>query len=548
MIFQGKGPLVRREGPKLLRKLRWVPLVTILTLGSMRTPSPVVAFVPRQQQRLHVSSSSTRTIMPPPRTTTKSGFHLWSILDEQQAAGEDHDARKLGYDAERYRNRATILEHALQHKLRQSASSKTDGSSQQLSDQKLSVLQDAVHRLVQKHEKRENQIALELAKAKEVAESLEAARQRDITDWDAKHEQSQVELDGALKAVNKLRIDQQQGKQGAQRELDVLQNSLLELQSAYERDQAIWEETRLKLEQATKNLSKARKQSELRIEQLEREMQVLRSDNLALQDKLQHEHERSRRWKTKLKETTDELQVLHLQHDALLKQQEQQVVNNNAESSVGKEKAQLDIAKEQQYEEAIQIAQAAVAAAERREQGMRHQYEALVQKHESVLHDKKRLDSQLKREKLSFDQYVAREGEVHEKQRREELARRMEESAAQVPASRKPDTLGPILEHASKVVEETMRESVADEATERSLQKDRNPESPVTQTSSRRSRIVQKLVATLRPGAIGATLQRQHFTFEPPQSKWGVLKNILPRIPFRIVNIRNRKSLGKDKQ
>lgn len=261
-----------------------------------------------------------------------------------------------------------------------------------------------------------------------------------------------------------------------------------------------------------------KKRSELKNEQLQQEKQELQDENVSLQDSLQHEHERSRRWKAKWKTASDQQQILQLEYDAL-KEQQQEIGRDQQE-----QESPLDHEKSQQQQEAIEIAQAAVAAAERREQELRNQYETLAQKHESVLEEKRLLSLQLERKKQSLARRIAREREAKKSRNREGVLQFFDET---IYSSTEPDPLHPIQEHAGKVVQETSETTEAET-------------SESSQSNFRKSRIVRKFIGNLRPGTIGATLQNRHLTFEPPQSKWGFVKSLLPRIPFRVSIVRNR--------
>lgn len=328
------------------------------------------------------------------------------------SSGSSDPTRKLRYDVERYRNRSRVLESALQHKL----------NALHLSDQKLLVLQDAAKRVVRRRE------AAALADAAAVTsnnnkpvhdaaeveaewlaklERVEAARREAVTqlqDAARQHEQWQRDADASANATR--------------RDLAIAQSASEARQSADARDRAAWMAERRELE---RNLARERDLHQAAVAGIEprqrlaehaaAELAAAHAQVETLQSALRREGWRNSNLKAKFRALVETKESLQSKVDTLLRENKAALAaTGQQQQQLGAEPALLTARQQQQreYEERMEIAQSAVAAAVKREEAVQRNYKDLQKNYEQVLQEKRALEQQLAEQQPSTRAFVDR--------------------------------------------------------------------------------------------------------------------------------------------
>jgi chromosome segregation ATPase len=368
------------------------------------------------------------------RVSTKSvGARTPWIITRRSTPVENDTSRDeplVEYDdLQRYRNRAMLLERIFQQKMKE----------YRLAERKLLVLQDTVQKLVRKHEK-EQTAAIEsermtaqtkLQDFREAANVLQqAAVNKTKEELENKLENAKLAQVGTLKALQQ-QWDEKESKMAKQK--NELWNDYQTLKDQYDEEKKQWEQDARQKALFQAQLAREQKSVEdkrNRIQELEHtlgqtkaKIQSVKADSRKEIEKLHEALEKSRQKVETMKSKWEALadSKRHLQSELEITQAKLQSsmetglasTSDPAQQRINEESdamAQSNTEMEQQLEESILVAQAAVAAAERREANLAKERTVLLQKlqvhkqeKESLLHRIARLEKQLLDQEMTMN-------------------------------------------------------------------------------------------------------------------------------------------------
>jgi chromosome segregation ATPase len=352
-------------------------------------------------------------------------------------------------------------------------------------------------------------------------------------------------------------------------EQKLLQRDLQQLKSSRDEDKATQTADAQKYLATQKQLSREQKllqeassrvrELEMTLSQTEKELESVKLDLQVeideLQAALRQEKQRSNNMKTKWAALADSKQVLQKAHERLQRknqelldavetaeEQQRQLADDKKKLRARDESATMQHLK-QQHEESMEIAQAAVSAAERREASLRQKFDDLQKNYQTVVKEKEALREQLAQSEqqvvVMMETQKVQKANANEMQTQAQVdaATPKPNAASESPSWREQGqqevpTNAKSLHTESQVDIPTVQKSNA--LPKSSASRQRGSAEKTTTTSER----IRIMAATLvRPGRIGDTiLQQKALNEDKTTAKWRrFVKRLLPRLPFRVV-------------